>query len=62
MVVNKNTNVIQHYVEKPSTFVSNTVNGGVYLCSPQIFDTMADIHLEMSNGNGNQQQTIIRYM
>lgn len=54
MVVNKETNVIQHYVEKPSTFVSTTVNCGVYLCSPQLFDVMTNIHLEMSN-NGNQQ-------
>lgn len=63
MVVDKETNVIQHYVEKPSTFVSNTVNCGVYLCSPQLFDTMADIHSEMSNsinGVGNQQNTTIR--
>ncbi|XP_025196010.1 mannose-1-phosphate guanyltransferase alpha-A isoform X2 [Melanaphis sacchari] len=59
MVVDKETNIIQHYVEKPSTFVSNTVNCGVYLCSPRLFDTIADIHLEMlnSNGNGNQQHT-----
>lgn len=62
MVVDKETNVIQHYVEKPSTIVSTTVNCGVYLCSPRIFDTMADIHLEMSNSNGNQQHTAIRYV
>lgn len=62
MVVDKETNVIQHYVEKPSTIVSTTVNCGVYLCSPQIFDTMENIHLEMFNGIGNQQHIIIRYM
>lgn len=56
MVVDKETNIIQHYVEKPSTFVSNTVNCGVYLCSPRLFDTIAEIHLEMSNSNGNGTQ------
>lgn len=55
MVVDKETNIIQHYVEKPSTFVSTTVNCGVYLCSPQLFNVMTNIHLEMSNNNGNQQ-------
>lgn len=63
MVVDKETNIIQHYVEKPSTFVSTTVNCGVYLCSPRLFDTIADIHSEISNNNGsfNQQCTSVRY-
>lgn len=62
MVVDKDTNVIKHYVEKPSTFVSTTVNCGVYLCSPHLFDTMADIHLEISNNNGSfNQYTSLRY-
>jgi len=62
MVVDKETNIIQHYVEKPSTFVSNTVNCGVYLCSPLLFNTMADIYLELSinNINSNQQYSSIR--
>lgn len=47
MVVDKETNIIQHYVEKPSTIVSTTVNCGVYLCSPKLFDTIADIHSEI---------------
>lgn len=62
MVVDKETNVIQHYVEKPSTFVSTTVNCGVYLCSPQLFVLMSDIHSELSSNNGssNQHHNIIR--
>lgn len=56
MVVDKETNVIQHYVEKPSTFVSTTVNCGVYLCCPQLFNTMGDIHSEISNINGSNNQ------
>jgi len=63
MVIDKETNIIQHYVEKPSTVVSTIVNCGVYLCSPQIFDTMAEIHLEISNvnKNNNQHHTTARY-
>ncbi|XP_043257381.1 mannose-1-phosphate guanyltransferase alpha-A [Colletes gigas] len=33
---------VAHYVEKPSTFVSTLINCGVYLASPEIFQTMAD--------------------
>lgn len=63
MVIDKETNVIQHYVEKPSTFVSTIVNCGVYLCSPQIFDIMTEIHSEISNINRiNQQYTSTRYI
>lgn len=61
MVVDKETNIIQHYVEKPSTIVSTTVNCGVYLCSPQLFDTMAEIHSEMSNNSSSNGNHIIRY-
>lgn len=63
MVVDKDTNIIQHYVEKPSTFVSTTVNCGVYVCSPQLFDTMADIYSEISiiYENSSKKHTSIRY-
>lgn len=33
---------VDHYVEKPSTFVSTLINCGVYIASPDIFQTMAD--------------------
>lgn len=34
---------VSHYVEKPSTFVSTLINCGVYLVSPEIFPTMAEV-------------------
>lgn len=49
MVLGKESEVA-HYVEKPSTFVSTLINCGVYLASPDIFQTMADVF------HANQQQ------
>ena len=31
---------ILHYVEKPETFVSTTINCGVYLFSPEVFQPL----------------------
>ena len=49
MVLDKEGKVT-HYVEKPSTFVSTLINCGVYLASPDIFQTMAEAF------NAGQQQ------
>ncbi|KFM73934.1 Mannose-1-phosphate guanyltransferase alpha-B, partial [Stegodyphus mimosarum] len=43
IVENKDTHEIMHYVEKPSTFVSNLINCGVYLCSVDIFSYLAAV-------------------
>ena len=32
-----------HYVEKPETYVSDTINGGAYLFSSEIFKHMAQV-------------------
>ncbi|KAK0053654.1 mannose-1-phosphate guanyltransferase alpha-A-like isoform X1 [Biomphalaria pfeifferi] len=37
MVENKDTHEILHYAEKPETFVSTTINCGIYLFTPNIF-------------------------
>uniref|UniRef100_A0A8C6WRD0 GDP-mannose pyrophosphorylase Aa n=1 Tax=Neogobius melanostomus TaxID=47308 RepID=A0A8C6WRD0_9GOBI len=37
IVANEETNEVQHYVEKPSTFVSDIINCGIYLFHPDIF-------------------------
>ncbi|XP_043471626.1 mannose-1-phosphate guanyltransferase alpha-A [Leptopilina heterotoma] len=34
---------VNHYVEKPSSFVSSLINCGVYITSPDIFQTMSDV-------------------
>ncbi|KAK4304830.1 hypothetical protein Pmani_023234 [Petrolisthes manimaculis] len=43
IVEDKETHQILHYVEKPSTFVSNLINCGVYICSPDIFKRVGEI-------------------
>lgn len=57
IVRDKSTSQITHYVEKPSTFVSTLVNCGVYICSLEIFQTMASVfnrkQVEYYNGEPN---------
>lgn len=43
IVENKLTHEIMHYVEKPSTFISNIINCGVYLCALDIFPYLAAV-------------------
>lgn len=43
MVMNKETQEITHYVEKPSSYVSTLINCGVYIFSPEIFQIMGEI-------------------
>lgn len=38
IVVASETSQAQHYVEKPESFISDTINGGVYLFDKSIFD------------------------
>ncbi|VDI17668.1 mannose-1-phosphate guanylyltransferase [Mytilus galloprovincialis] len=40
IVENKDTHEVLHYVEKPETYISTTINGGVYLFSPEIFQPL----------------------
>lgn len=40
VVENKETHEILHYVEKPETFVSTTINCGIYLLTPGIFQPL----------------------
>lgn len=37
IVENEQTDEVMHYVEKPSTFVSDIINCGIYLFTPEIF-------------------------
>lgn len=41
IVENRETLTLEHYVEKPSTFISTLVNCGVYIFSPIVFQQMA---------------------
>ncbi|KFR09913.1 Mannose-1-phosphate guanyltransferase alpha-A, partial [Opisthocomus hoazin] len=58
---------VQHYVEKPSTFVSEIINCGIYLFTPAIFQHIGEVFqrnqqelvLEESS-NGWQRAEVIR--
>jgi len=43
VVEDKETHAILHYVEKPKTYISPTINCGVYIFSAQIFGILADV-------------------
>ncbi|KAK6617875.1 hypothetical protein RUM43_014104 [Polyplax serrata] len=66
VVLNKNTQEVTHYVEKPETFVSALINCGIYIFSMDIFQAMAqvfdkkqaDYYSVSNNGNGNQSSII----
>ena len=38
IVTNPETHQALHYVEKPESFISDTINGGIYLFDRSIFD------------------------
>ncbi|XP_038646348.1 mannose-1-phosphate guanyltransferase alpha-A-like [Scyliorhinus canicula] len=43
IVENQQTHEILHYVEKPSTFVSDIINCGIYLFTPDIFQYIGEV-------------------
>ncbi|XP_069792170.1 mannose-1-phosphate guanylyltransferase regulatory subunit alpha-A-like [Narcine bancroftii] len=43
IVENQQTHEVLHYVEKPSTFVSDIINCGVYLFTPDIFQNIGEV-------------------
>ncbi|XP_077979372.1 mannose-1-phosphate guanylyltransferase regulatory subunit alpha-A-like isoform X1 [Glandiceps talaboti] len=43
LVEDEQTHEVCHYVEKPQTFVSSTINCGMYLFSPEIFQNIGEV-------------------
>lgn len=43
LVTDKQTGIVSHYVEKPSSYVSTLINCGVYVCSLDVFSEMGKI-------------------
>eukprot|EP00741_Cyanophora_paradoxa_P003641 tig00000093_g3538.t1 len=43
MAMDPNTHEMMHYAEKPESFVTDLINCGIYLFSPKIFDTFAEV-------------------
>ncbi|XP_078408882.1 mannose-1-phosphate guanylyltransferase regulatory subunit alpha-A-like [Cetorhinus maximus] len=67
IVENQQTHEVLHYVEKPSTFVSDIINCGIYLFTPDIFQYIGEVFrrnqqdLSIEEGtNGWQRVEIIR--
>lgn len=53
LVVDGQTGAVDHYVEKPSSYVSTFINCGVYICSLDVFAQMAsEFHSREMNYNG----------
>lgn len=42
VVIDPETSQARHYVEKPDEFISDTINGGIYLFDKSIFDEIKD--------------------
>ncbi|XP_053536564.1 mannose-1-phosphate guanyltransferase alpha-A isoform X1 [Ictalurus punctatus] len=67
IVENEHTSEVLHYVEKPSTFVSDIINCGIYLFTPEIFQHIGavfrknqqDVMLD-EQCNGWQRAEVIR--
>ncbi|XP_063068033.1 mannose-1-phosphate guanyltransferase alpha-B [Engraulis encrasicolus] len=49
IVENQETNEVLHFVEKPSTFVSDVINCGIYLFTPEIFTHIAAVFQHNQN-------------
>jgi mannose-1-phosphate guanylyltransferase len=41
LVEDKETHALRHFVEKPKSYISSTINCGVYIFSAQIFPMLA---------------------
>ncbi|XP_059583564.1 mannose-1-phosphate guanyltransferase alpha isoform X2 [Alligator mississippiensis] len=67
IVANADTHEVLHYVEKPSTFVSEVINCGIYLFTPAIFQHIGEVFqrnqqelLLEETSNGWQRAEVIR--
>ncbi|KPJ19740.1 Mannose-1-phosphate guanyltransferase alpha-A [Papilio machaon] len=57
MVSEASTKAVTHYVEKPNTYVSTLINCGVYVCSLQVFHTMAEAFQKKQDGYYSNAKT-----
>lgn len=66
LVIDGQTGAVNHYVEKPSSYVSTFINCGIYVCSLDVFTRIATVFhsrdLSYSHGNGqNRDQGYIEW-
>ncbi|XP_065096181.1 mannose-1-phosphate guanylyltransferase regulatory subunit alpha-B [Paramisgurnus dabryanus] len=67
IVENQQTNEVLHFVEKPSTFISDVINCGIYLFTPDIFGYIGKVfqrnqqeRIQEDIANGRQMPEVIR--
>ncbi|XP_030761424.1 mannose-1-phosphate guanyltransferase alpha-B isoform X2 [Sitophilus oryzae] len=66
LVLDKKSNEVTHYVEKPSSYVSTLINCGVYVFSLKIFNIIGETFMSKqedyykSNGNGSKDAGYIQ--
>lgn len=66
LVIDGQTGCVNHYVEKPSSYISTFINCGIYVCSPEVFSEIAHVfhsrELNYANYNGqNRDQGYIEW-
>lgn len=66
LVIDGQTSCVNHYVEKPSSYISTFINCGIYVCSPEVFSEIAHVfhsrELNYPNYNGqNRDQGYIEW-
>lgn len=59
LVIDAQTGSVNHYVEKPSSYVSTFINCGIYICSLDVFCEIAQVfhsrELNYPNGSGQNR-------
>jgi mannose-1-phosphate guanylyltransferase len=60
LVADPETNELLHYTEKPETFVSDLINCGVYIFTPNIFNAIEDV-LKQKKDRGNMFSYILTF-
>lgn len=58
LVLNKSNGVVDHYVEKPSSYVSTFINCGVYVCSLEVFSRMTTVFHSKEQDYGRYKRAI----
>ena len=60
---NKESHEVLHYVEKPSSFISTTINCGIYLFNLDLFYMIGDIfrkrHSDLLNNGGDSVDQLV---
>lgn len=66
LVIDGQMGTVNHYVEKPSSYISTFINCGVYVCSLDVFARIAEVYYSREHnyniGNGhNRDQGYIEW-